>query len=225
MSTGDVDARRATGPVPPEHFRELYAASDDPWGFASRWYERRKYALTLASLPRPVVGRGLEVGCSIGVLTAALAERCEALLALDVEPRALELARARVPPSVELRRCRVPHEWPEGTFDLVVLCEVAYYLDGDDLDLLLRRATAAVAPGGALVAVHWRHPVAEYPTSGDDVHAALAAVVRRAGGLVRTVSHVEDDVLLDVHERPGPDEDPAWLSVAARDGLVRRDRP
>ena len=32
--------------------RRVYAASGDPWGFTSRWYEERKYALSLAMLPR-----------------------------------------------------------------------------------------------------------------------------------------------------------------------------
>ena len=35
-----------------DYFDRVYASSDDPWGFASRWYERRKRQLTMASLPR-----------------------------------------------------------------------------------------------------------------------------------------------------------------------------
>ena len=34
-----------------DYFAGIYAAADDPWGLASRWYERRKYALTVAALP------------------------------------------------------------------------------------------------------------------------------------------------------------------------------
>ena len=33
-------------------FDDMYARSDDPWGFTSRWYERRKYAISLAMLPQ-----------------------------------------------------------------------------------------------------------------------------------------------------------------------------
>ena len=32
-------------------FDAMFAKSDDPWKFRSRWYERRKRALTLACLP------------------------------------------------------------------------------------------------------------------------------------------------------------------------------
>ena len=36
----------------PGHFRERYGASPDPYGLADRWYEARKYAITVALLPR-----------------------------------------------------------------------------------------------------------------------------------------------------------------------------
>ena len=34
------------------YFAELFAASDDPWAFRSRWYEKRKRDLVMAALPR-----------------------------------------------------------------------------------------------------------------------------------------------------------------------------
>lgn len=30
--------------VPPKYFDRMYAEAPDPWGFADRWYERRKCA-------------------------------------------------------------------------------------------------------------------------------------------------------------------------------------
>ena len=57
----------------PGYFRDCYAASADPWGLAERWYEARKYALSLALLPAERYGAAFEPGCSIGVLTARLA--------------------------------------------------------------------------------------------------------------------------------------------------------
>ena len=80
----------------PEYFEDLYARHADPWGFADRWYEQRKRALLLASLPRPRFARAFEPGCSIGVLTAELAPRCDALLATDVAEGALSAARERL---------------------------------------------------------------------------------------------------------------------------------
>jgi SAM-dependent methyltransferase len=198
--------------IPPAYFDEMYADSDDPWGFRSRWYEQRKYALTLASLPRQRFRRGYEPGCSIGVLSALLADRCDRLVVSDVADAALAAARERLAGlrSVDVRRLAVPKEWPDGTFDLVVLSELGYYLSRADLAELVTKAAGCLDPDGALVAVHWRHHVEDYPLQGDDVHAAIAADPR----LQRLVRHEEDDFLLEVLA-PAPAR-----SVAAVTGLV-----
>ena len=191
----------------PEYFDRLYADSEDPWGFQSRWYERRKHALTLAVLPLPRFGSALEVGCSIGVLTAGLAERCERLVAIDPSARALAAARQRVP-GVEFHQGAVPDDWPAGTYDLVVLSEVGYYLDTADLSALLDYTAADLAPDGFVVACHWRHPVEDYPQTGDAVHESMADRWPRQ-------SRVEEaDFLLDVYHPTGP------YTVATATGLI-----
>src|ERR1700709_2075359 len=114
--------------LPPSYFEAMYAESADPWGFATRWYERRKYALTLAALPREQYRRGFEPGCSIGVLTARLPRRCASLLATELAPSAVATARERLASydGVEVAQLAVPQDWPAGTFDLVVLSEIGY---------------------------------------------------------------------------------------------------
>lgn len=190
----------------PDYFDRLYAGSPDPWGFTSRWYEQRKYALTLAALPLPRFGRALEVGCSVGVLTAGLADRSDSLLALDPSATALAEARGRVPAHVELRQASVPGQWPSGPWDLVVLSEVLYYLEPADLGRLLDLVERDLAPDGVVVACHWRHPVQDYPQTGDAVHQALARWPR--------LSRVEEeDFLLDVLVPSGA------VSVAHGEGL------
>jgi hypothetical protein len=62
----------------------MYEHANDPWGFADRWYEERKRAITLAALPDRRYRTAFEPGCSIGVLTADLAHRCDFILAGDV---------------------------------------------------------------------------------------------------------------------------------------------
>ena len=104
----------------------------------------------------------------------------------------------------------VPAQWPQGTFDLVVLSEVGYYLSLDELTSLGDRSLESLAPDGVLVACHWRHPVEEYPLGGDTVHAVL----RARTGLVPLARHEEEDFLLDVLVRP-----PA-VSVARQTGLL-----
>ena len=85
------------------YFEELYARDPDPWDFATSEYEAAKYDATIAALA-PRYASALEVGCSIGVLTARLAERCERLLAIDVAEGALAHARERAPRATFERR-------------------------------------------------------------------------------------------------------------------------
>ena len=58
--------------LPPKYFEQIYARKRDPWDFESSKYEKMKYEATLAALPRDRYRCGLEVGCSIGVLTKLL---------------------------------------------------------------------------------------------------------------------------------------------------------
>jgi len=199
--------------LPADYFDALYAFTTDPWGFASRWYEHRKYACVLAALPQNRYRRGYEPGCSIGVFTEHLAARCDRLLATDVADAPLRAARHRLAQftHVEVGRAAVPDEWPPGRFDLLVISELGYYFSTPDLHRLWACATHALEPGGTLLAVHWRHPVADYPQTGDEVHAALAA----QQGLGRLVTHAEEDFRLEVYLRTPP----AVRSVAAQTGL------
>ncbi|MCM3697325.1 PIG-L family deacetylase [Microbacterium oleivorans] len=194
-------------------FDDFYRRNgDDPWGFESRWYEQRKRAITLASVPRERYASALELGCSTGVVTELLADRCDAVLAVDIADAPLAIARRRLGDreDVRLERLALPGEWPVGTFDLVVLSEVGYYWSAADLTRVVDLIRNAMDAGGHLVACHWRHPVAEYPQSGDDVHAAL----RAAEGLVRLVLHEEEDFVLEVYGLAGA------RSVAAETGII-----
>jgi 2-polyprenyl-3-methyl-5-hydroxy-6-metoxy-1,4-benzoquinol methylase len=137
---------RATTSLPAGYFEQLYATSPDPWDFANSDYEAAKYAATLAALPRDRYPDALEIGCSIGVLTQLLAGRCDRLIALDAAEGALATARSRCAalPGVDLRHMAVPDDWPEGSFDLIMLSEVVYYLDRPDLTRLESRVRGIV---------------------------------------------------------------------------------
>ena len=208
-----------TAPVRPvtlgaDYFDAMYQAAPDPWGFEDRWYEQRKYAISLAQLPDRRYGSVFEPGCSIGVLTALLAGRCSRLLACDVAAGAVRAAahRTRDLPNVRVERRQIPWQWPAGSFDLIVFSEILYYLGDRDLEQALEFCVRALPPGGTVLAVHWRHPVAEYPRSGDNVHGALAA----RPGLARQVCHEEEDFLAEVYRRTSGQP----VSVARATGLV-----
>lgn len=198
--------------LPASYFDAMYDESRDPWGFASRWYEQRKRALTMAALPRHHFRRAFEPGCSIGVLTEELSDRCDELLATDVVDSALAAVRRRVAtmPHVTVEK-RSIDDWPDGRFDLVVLSEVAYYLDAGECVATLARASQSLVDDGVLLAVHWRHPVTDYPLTGDEVHEMLDATA----GLRRLARWLDDDLVLDVMVAST-----STGSVAAAEGLV-----
>lgn len=199
---------------------DLVHTGDDPWGFESRWYEQRKRDILLASLPDRRFGRTLEVGCSTGVLSRALAERCDDFLGIDVSPLALDRARDRLSdlPHAAFDRLFVPEEWPQGTFDLVVVSEVGYYLDDHELERLVGRIRES-PPGSTVVCCHWRHPVDDRPFSGDHVHEAF----RSCPGLQTLARHLEEDFVLDVFVRAESGAGGAHsapVSVARREGIL-----
>ena len=166
--------RRAA--MTPDYFIELYARDPDPWGFATRQYEHAKYAATLAALPAGRFESALEIGCSIGVLTAMLAPRCGALSAIDPVDSALAAATARCAAHAQVRfaRMTVPQEWPAGAFDLVLLSEVVYYLTRDEIATLVARVRASLRPHGAALLVHWTGET-DYPLSGDEAATCFIA--------------------------------------------------
>ena len=156
MSAGG--AERSVRPPSPRRaeFEALYRGDPDPWGMETSAYEAEKYGATLDALSRPRYGAALEIGCSIGVLTARLAARCDRLVAVDVSDTALARARARPgTEAVEWRRAEVPAEWPTGCYDLIVLSEVLYFLEPDEVRAVAALVAGALAPGGEAIVVNW----------------------------------------------------------------------
>jgi SAM-dependent methyltransferase len=158
--------------VAPAFFDELYAANPDPWAFETSAYEAAKYDATIEALEGRRFACALEIGCSIGVLTARLAKHTDTLLAIDVAEAALERARQRVP-EADFERREIPEEFPDGAYDLIVVSEVLYYLDEPAFDATLNAIERTLLPDGALLAVHWRPRAERYPLTGDEVHERL----------------------------------------------------
>jgi len=182
-------------PTPDQYFDEQWGHSDDPWDQSERRSELRKFDLT-AALPRPTRSRRVfEPGSATGLLTERLAGRCDEVVAGDRHDRAVEVSRRRLAhlPNVTVSRWRIPDDWPDGTFDLVVFSEVLYYLDPPALERCVDLAVAGLDPGGELVAVHYRPVVADHRLTGDEVHGRL----RNRTDLVRWSTHVEDDFVLE----------------------------
>ena len=179
-----------------QYFDELYERSDDPWLLRERWYEARKRALTLAVLPDARYARAFEPGCATGELTVELASRCDSLLAADLNADAVASARRRTDQfaNVKIEQRAIPDDWPDGQFDLIVISELAYYLDEAELARLSERLGESLAPGGTVLACHWRQPIEGWPHSGDFVHARLREMLN----LAPLARYQDEDMLLDV---------------------------
>jgi LmbE family N-acetylglucosaminyl deacetylase len=185
--------------APISRFVQLYEREDDPWQVSDRWYERRKRAAVLASLPGERYRLAVEPACGIGVLTAALARRCDQVVAFDAAPKAVRLARARTSglPNVSVQTGTLPDGLPPGPADLVVFSEVLYYLGDQQLRATVDRALATLRSGGHLLAVHWLPWAPEAPRNGEDVHRMLTGHPE----LDTLVEHRDQRFVLHVLER------------------------
>jgi SAM-dependent methyltransferase len=186
-----------------EDFEAKYQEDGDPWGYLDSWYERRKYAVTLACLPRERYRLVWEPACSIGVLTGLLAERADRVLASDGSATAIATARASGVPGgvVDWAVQTLPARPPvaTGSVDLVMLSEILYYLPEDDRGALLDIAAEVLAPGGDLVVVHWRPFPDDAYLSGDDANGWVRARLDR--GWLNLVRHDDEEFVLDVLRR------------------------
>lgn len=185
-------------------FERLHASTDDPWSTRESRYERQKRRQTLDALPPGRIGRGFEPGCSIGELTAELADRCDELLAVDLSATAVRRATARTAglPNVTIQQRSVPDWWPEGDFDLVVLSEICYFLTAESLRRLLQKTRASLRPGANVLLCDWRHPIEGWALDAADVHRAAREYLRLP---VRS-SVTTDDLILEVFG-PTPADD------------------
>jgi len=188
-------------PVPAPDFESLYRGDPDPWQVTSSWYEQRKLAVVLASLPKRRYRSAWEPGCGPGIISAALADRVDDLVASDVSPRAIELAKLRCSGIGHLRFTvsELPAVAVERPVELVVVAEFLYYVQ--DLASALDAIWSATLPGGDVAFLHWAHRPGDAYRSGPEMHADIAidAVDRDT---VRMVTHADSDFLLDIYEVP-----------------------
>ena len=177
----------------------LYEESADPWGFETSAYERRKYALTLAALPRERYTLGVR---------ARLLDRCPdgaARRALRHAARERpDPARGRVGPRPR-RRDSVTCAWSSSTPRRSG--PRALRSDRALRARLLppawrgrrvgRRVGASASEGATIVAVHWRGAIDDWALPAEQAHD----VIRHEGTLTTFAQYVEESFLLEVFER------------------------
>ena len=121
-------------PVPPPalpDFDAMYTADDDPWDVETSWYERRKLAVLLATLPREHYARAWEPGCGPGVVSAPArrpGRRAGRQRRVDGRGRRWPGGGPGTPPHVRFVRSELPEVPLDGPVDLLVVAEFLYYV-------------------------------------------------------------------------------------------------
>ena len=95
----------------------------------------------------------------------------------------------------------LPDEFPTGSFDLILVSEVGYYLSLPDLRRLREQCISQLAPRGHLLLVHWTPLVHDYPLTGDTVHEEFLAATTD-GQLLHKTGQRAERYRLDLFERP-----------------------
>ncbi|GAB3726832.1 class I SAM-dependent DNA methyltransferase [Spirosoma lituiforme] len=185
------------------YFDEVYQENDDPWNFETSPYELAKYAATMAALPRERYTNAFEIGCSIGVLSELLAQRCDRLLAVDASELPLTVARKRLASyeQVTVNQLSIPAEFPDEQFDLILLSEVGYYLVLDDLKQARQQMLDHLTDNGHLLLVHWTPFVPDYPLTGDQVHEEFLAIAGEGKPLKHMLGQRTEKYRLDLFQK------------------------
>lgn len=179
------------------HFQRLYDANADPWQFRTSAYEQAKYQKSLAVLPERRFKSAFEIGCSIGMFTNLLAPRCDAVLGVDIVEQPLRDAREACAgqPWVRFQQMEIPAEWPDGTFDLIVMSEVLYFLSKQDIAAVIDRVCRCLDPAGFVLLVNWKGRSGD-PCTGDE--AANYFISGTSGRLEPHVQYQEEKYRLDL---------------------------
>ncbi|MBD1940286.1 trifunctional glycosyltransferase/class I SAM-dependent methyltransferase/polysaccharide deacetylase [Microcoleus sp. FACHB-68] len=148
LSSADVYGRK--------HFETLFATQPDPWKYTSP-YEQTKYEQTLEMLPADKIERVLELACAEGHFTVQLAPRAGSLLAADISQVALDRAAERCAgfENVRFTQLDLSKDAIPGKFELILCCEVLYYVGGkEELRTFARKVADALEPGGYFLTAH-----------------------------------------------------------------------
>jgi SAM-dependent methyltransferase len=126
-----------------DDYRRLnrFYALEDPWELGSG-KDGARFLQTNSVIENRLgrVGSLLEVGCGEGHHSLHLARICDRLVGIDVSERAIARARQRLP-GAEFKVCDLAGLGSRaGRFDLVVACEVLYYMK--DVPAALARMSA-----------------------------------------------------------------------------------
>jgi SAM-dependent methyltransferase len=122
-------------------------------------FERRDgYAEEWISYSGSIADPVLEVGCAYGVATIPALEAGARVVALDMEPRHLEILESRVDPPLRANLSCVAGTLPDvdfeaGRFGAILCSRVLHFLTGEQIDTTVAKMATWLRPGGRLYIV------------------------------------------------------------------------
>jgi SAM-dependent methyltransferase len=139
------------------------------------------YSLEFARYAGTVAGEVLDIGCAYGIATLAALEQGARVCAADIEPKHLEVLRARVPASQRDRlRTRVAAmpgvDFPDMSFDAILAARVLHFLRGEEIEQVVGKMYRWLRPGGRLFLI------ADSPYTGPWYKAAPEYEERKRNG-------------------------------------------
>lgn len=214
------------------YFDKLYDKNTDPWHYQTRWYEQRKRDICLAVLPQAEYKNAIELGCGNGVFSELLASRCQHLLSIDGNKKAVQLAKQRLAASSQVKVIQgvipdvllslensLSQTEPSSNhpaFDLIVISEILYYLSLDDINMIIAWIKQNLVTGGTLLCCHWRYAIDGFAMTGETVHQRLYQLFNVADDVI-TFNHqsqiIDSDFLLDIWQH-------GVESVASQENLI-----
>ena len=153
--------------IDPRDFEGRYRQSEEPWSFSERAAELLRHRWVVQTAAQLAPRRALDVGCSLGQLTGALAQLPIELHAIDVSPTAVSRARARVNATRAVPACSVRFvagsavtlPIATGTYDFLTACDGLYSweLTPEERQRAIRELRRVLRIGGhALLTEHTR---------------------------------------------------------------------
>ena len=156
--------------IDPRDFEGRYRSSEEPWSFSERAAERLRHRWVVDTVRRFGPRRALDVGCSLGQLTGALAELPMELHAVDVSPTAVTRARARIANGNGVAQGRdrlgfvagsaVTLPLASSTYDFLTACDGLYSweLDDDDRHRAVKELRRVLRVGGHILLTEHTRP-------------------------------------------------------------------
>lgn len=154
-------------------------SGEDGWDHNSHYH-----AFLLRHLP-PRCSEVLEVGCGTGAFARSLAERSEGILAIDLSPRMVQVAknRSKEHPNIEYVVADANSwEFPRERFDCVASITTVHHLP---LAPTLRKMGGALKPGGTLLVLdlYRAQSPADYLVGAAGFPASKALKLAKTGSL------------------------------------------